>query len=402
MKIKIKQIIKDHFEGFWEKNQKKYPKEMRNDIYKEVKKMQGCGNEKDGFRAYICKLCGEIKKIGLTCKSKLCNKCGRKRLEEWSRKQARNLLKVPHRHCVFTIPEEFRGYFFWNRNGLKDLQDMVNETLSEYANGVNKLNREEYMKKKRRKQGGLLWQIGILTVIHTFGRDMGFNPHIHVLLAEVKIKGNEAREMNYINYRYLRKIWQYKLINYMVDKKPKKKEKYLKMFKEYSEGFYINARTRIRGVKGAIKYIGRYLARPAIAEYRITNYDGTKVKFWYNDHKTEEIVEKELTVEEFIGKLLMHVAPKNFKMAVSYGFYSGRVKLRVRKVFGVIQYIKSGLKAKYSMLKKNWENIKEKISYQEFMINSFGDDPQRCRCGGEMELYQIWHRKYGEIYNLLK
>lgn len=402
MKIKIRQILDENFIEFWLKNQNKYPKEMRKTILEEVEKMLGCGSILKGFVAFICMVCGEIKKVGFTCKSRMCNKCGRKRLEEWAKEQKRNLLNVKHRHCVFTIPEEYRQYFYWNRKKLRDLQDMVNETVTEYANGVKDSNRAEYMKMKRRKQRGLLWQVGILTVIHTFGRNIRFNPHIHVLLAEMKIKGNVVKEMEYINYNYLRKKWQYKLINYMIKAKPDKKKEYLKMFKKYPDGFYINLKTRLWNVRLAVKYIGRYLARPAIAEYRIKKYDGEKVEFWYNDHKTGEKVEEKIPVEEFIGRLLMHIMPKNFLVAVSYGFYSGRIKLKVRKIFGVIKYIKSGLKAKYNTYKKNWENVKGKITYKEFMINSFNKNPLKCTCGSEMEVYKIWSIKYGEIYNLLK
>lgn len=50
---------------------------------------------------------------------------------------------------------------------------------------------------------------------------------------EIKIRGKEVREMEYIDYEYFKKIWQYKLINYMISKKPEKKSEHLKMFKDY-------------------------------------------------------------------------------------------------------------------------------------------------------------------------
>jgi hypothetical protein len=45
--------------------------------------------------------------------------------------------------------------------------------------------------------------------------------------------------MEYLDYKYFRKVWQFKLINYMISKKPEKKAEYLKMFKDYRDGFYI-------------------------------------------------------------------------------------------------------------------------------------------------------------------
>ncbi len=59
--------------------------------------------------------------------------------------------------------------------------------------------------------------------------------------------------------------------------------------------------------KGATRYIGRYLGKPAIAEYRIVNYDGDEVTFWYEDHKTKKRVVETITVETFMGRLLMHI-----------------------------------------------------------------------------------------------
>lgn len=402
-KITIKQIFTDHFEGFWEKNNEKYPKEEREHIFEEVTKMINCGNTALGFVAYICMFCFNIIKLGFTCKSKFCVKCGKKYVSEWVEKKVKQILEVPHRHCIFTIPEQFRTYFFQNKKNLKELQDMVNETIIEYANGVNGKNRKEYEKKKKRKKGNELWQIGMIGVVHTFGSNLGFNAHVHALIAEIKMKGNEIVNMSFIDYEYLRKVWQYKLINFMIQKRPEKKVEYLKMYKNYSNGFYVNAASRMTSAKGAARYIGRYLARPAIAEYRILNYDGENVTFWYNDHETKQRVEETLKAEVFIGKLLMHIPPKYFKMARSYGLYAGSISIKVKKCFGLLQYINSGLKAIHYTLKDYWQKKKIKLTYRELMIRNFSKDPFECKlCRKIMELWQIWHTKYGYIYDLSK
>ena len=70
---------------------------------------------------------------------------------------------------------------------------MTNEKIF-YATLV-KNNIEKYIEKKKRKKCGELWQVGIIGVVHTFGRDLGFNPHVHTLILEIKIKGQEVKEM---------------------------------------------------------------------------------------------------------------------------------------------------------------------------------------------------------------
>lgn len=401
--IKIREIFENHYKKFWEENSVKFPEEEREHINTEVMKMLSCGDTSKGFVAYICFICISILKIGFTCKSRFCSKCGKKYVSQWVEKQREKLFDVPHRHSIFTVPKEFRGYFFRNKKALKDLQDMANETLCEYANGVDKRTRKEYEKKKRSKKSGVLWQIAMIGVIHTFGRDLGFNPHVHVLVAEIKMKGKEIKEMPYLEYEYLRKVWQYKLINYMMSKKPEKKTEYFEMFKAYKDGFYIHARTRMKSAKGAARYIGRYLARPAIAEYRITGYDGENVTFWYEDHKTKKKIVVTLKAEEFIGKLIMHIAPKHFKMARVYGIYAGSIYQKVKQCYGLLRYIQSGLEAIQYTLKSYYKNSTRKLTYRELMIRNFSKDPLKCRkCGKLMELWEIWHEKYGYIYDLCK
>ena len=155
-KITLKEIFEDHFQAFWGKNKEKVPENMREHTYIEVMKMIGCGDISLGFVAYICMVCFEKFKIGFTCKSRFCSKCGKKYVSQWVERQVDKILDVPHRHCVFTIPEEYRRYFYWNRESVKDLQDMAYEVIREYANEVNSSNREEYNKKKKRKKGGEL------------------------------------------------------------------------------------------------------------------------------------------------------------------------------------------------------------------------------------------------------
>ncbi|RLF28243.1 MAG: hypothetical protein DRN05_04445 [Thermoplasmata archaeon] len=55
------------------------------------------------------------------------------------------------------------------------------------------------------------------------------------------------------------------------------------LFKRYPKGFYVRAKDTINNKKGMVKYIGRYIRHPAVAESRIIFYDGNEVIFWYKD-----------------------------------------------------------------------------------------------------------------------
>ena len=170
---------------------------------------------------------------------------------------------------------------------------------------------------------------GILAVIHTFGGDIKFNPHIHVLVTEGGLTGDQWVDISFIPYTLLRKKWQYHLLTGLKSILPKTRENarfidYL--FKSQPKGFYVNGEKKMTSVRYAARYLGRYLARPALAEYRIVHYDGQKVTFWHKDHDTKEKKYATLEVDEFIKLLIEHIPLKGFKMVRHYGLYSRRSK----------------------------------------------------------------------------
>mgnify|MGYP000615245905 FL=1 len=59
-----------------------------------------------------------------------------------------------------------------------------------------------------------------------------------------------------------------------------------------------------------IKYIGRYLGRPAIATSRIDSYDGDSVTFHYNRHEDNKLITETIPALDFISRLTQHI-PEN-------------------------------------------------------------------------------------------
>gem|GEM_PF-5148744 len=74
------------------------------------------------------------------------------------------ILETSHRHSVFTIPEELRVEIYWNRDLLKDMCDGIYQVINHWF---------EKMSKKRK------YLPVVITVVHTFGRTLDFNPDIH-------------------------------------------------------------------------------------------------------------------------------------------------------------------------------------------------------------------------------
>jgi hypothetical protein len=101
----------------------------------------------------------------------------------------------------------------------------------------------------------------------------------------------------------------------------------------------VNAEQKMRDAKGAAKYIGRYLARPAIAEYRIVDYDGKTVQFWCEDHQTRKRVDETLPVYKFLLNLIQHISPKHFRMVGRFGLYSRRSYKKANQVLSLYAFM---------------------------------------------------------------
>ena len=279
---------------------------------------------------------------------------------------------------VFTIPEELRNYFGRERDRLKLLPQCAAKAVTSWMYKQNK--KEEFIP-------------GIIAVIHTFGRDLKWNPHVHMMVTEGgKGKLTTWRNFKYFSYEALRKRWQKILLDEII-KREENKDSFRrlknKIYKNNKDGFYVHAKNEIKSAKIAAKYIGRYVGRPAIAESRIIAYDGESVTFKYKRHEdNKEIIEK-VPVFEFIKKVIIHIPDKNFKMVRYFGLYSRRCKDKD-------QFIK--------MIDKKIVQIKKSIEKWEYRIlASFGVDPCKCsKCGGKMRFNDIVYPRYGSMREYFK
>ena len=373
-KGKIKIILEDHWHGFL----KIYENKIRSNVKKEVEKVLKCKDTKYGFIELKCDKCNTKKKIGFTCKSRFCTSCGKIYTDNWIDNMLGNLINVKHRHIVFTIPEELRKFFGIDRQRLKILPKCAARAVTSWMHSLNK--KEEFTP-------------GIVTVIHTFGRDLKWNPHVHMMVTEGG-KGNitEWRHIRHISYESLRKRWQKILLDEVTSISGNTKEVKLlknKLYKEKDKGFYVYAKTEIKSAKTAAKYVGRYVGRPAISESRILKYDGKNVTYKYTRHEDNKVIVETVHVYEFIKRIIRHIPEKNFKMIRYFGIYSRRSKCKVN-------FIKMIDKMVLSIRKSiaNWENR---------ILAITGVDPCKCpNCNNKMRFHDIVYPKYGSMRERLR
>ena len=151
-----------------------------------INKFLLCRDIKAGFIKYTCTECGHYHTIPITCKSRLCPSCGFKYSATWTQKMINDILNIPHRHILFTIPEELRAFFCYDRTLLSKLAKAVNEVMKyQFHNMHKKIARKFKVPKSSPNYftNSDIVHYGLITVIHTFGRDLKWNPHIHALVS---------------------------------------------------------------------------------------------------------------------------------------------------------------------------------------------------------------------------
>lgn len=355
----LQKIFTDYYEEI------KYSLHPRDCEMENIGKMIHCGDPSFGGAMYGCPHCGNLKFVPFRCHSRFCPTCGNKYAMDRTTKMSFKLINVKHRHLVFTIDEHLRDYFLQNRSLLNCLFHAVTSVILRMFKKINKSKN---------------YTPGFIMVLHTFGRDLKWNPHIHCLLTEGGYSNDCFwKNVNYFNYTFLRNAFRTALLNEMetMTDSSFKKTKAL-CYKNNKHGFYVYAKPNKCNPKVAAKYIGRYLGRPVIAASRIDKYDGENVTFHYNRHEDNVYVVETIPAMEFIQRLIRHIPEKHFKMIRYGGLYA-----RHRETDKKLSHAISKEKHKFFLSLNEWRTC---------ILSSFGYDPLKCpECGTTMLFMELYY-----------
>ena len=379
--------IKTIFLNFWDefvKIAKSKNKVIRPAITTAVEKMIYCKDLSKGYLFFECTKCNNFYIAGFSCNSRFCPSCGNRYREDRTREISKVCLNKPHRQFVFSIAKELRPYFLFYR----ELYDILFESVEESFDFL--LKSSKIARKEKR-------DFGYVSFLHTFGRAINDNPHIHVLICEGYMdKDNLFHKYDHFHYEKLRKTFMgillKKIYSFLKENHKNETQKFYELkcflYKKYTDGFYaygpkLENSSRV-AVKAISKYIARYVSHPAIAESRIIDLDYIKktVTYQYEPHQddhtddpnqklgTQKVTE---SVFDFIAKLIRHIPDKGFHLVRYYGFYSNRTTKN---------------KDKYEALYTIQEitRMKNNNYWINHLVASYHYNPLLCSCGATMTL----------------
>ena len=386
-KVTIRELFAEYWDIFYD-----YYNSLgliRPAIKENIESMIHCKDFSKGYLTYECPNCKNLVNIGLSCNSRFCASCGNRYRGERALSISKTVISRPHRQFVFSIAEELRKYFAepMDRDNLLDiLFESVNEAF-------NLLLESKIAKREHR-------QFGYMLFLHTYGRDIKWNPHIHALICEGYMdKYDIFHKYYFFPYEKLRKSFMFSLhnnmCNYMKDNKNEydynkfcKLTKYLE--KRYPDGYYAHGpklkdkNNNRLSVKKLTSYIARYASHPAIAESRILNvdYSNATITYYYDPHEDDLLDEndpnrlgrQEVTesVFVFMKKLVRHIPNKGFHNIRYCGFYAKHTNQDLSK-----------LKKLYTTNEIN--KMKSNINWNKKLKLTYNYEPLLCTCGHYMK-----------------
>lgn len=264
-----------------------------------------------------------------SCRNRHCPKCQTNARDKWLAKRSADLLPVPYVHVVFTLPHTLAPLVYHNKKLLYSLLFRASaETLLEVAANPKYLGAE----------------LGILSVLHTWGQTLEHHPHVHCVVPAGGLSPDQqrwvpARAKFFLPVHVLRhvfrgkfvaelqRLWRAKRLCLPGPLKALKPERTFRAFVRalYRKKWVVYAKPPFGGPEHVLHYLARYTHRVAISNHRITNFADGKVSFRWKDY-ARNCQQRVMTLEahEFLRRFLLHLLPLRFVRIRSFGFLANR------------------------------------------------------------------------------
>jgi hypothetical protein len=304
--------LADIFRQYGSSYRQKYASRIPATHIKAMRAVEQCRTEALGGQVYRCPNCEQVQYSYHSCRNRHCPKCQNEKAQAWLEKQQDLLLPVPYFLLTFTLPAGFNEVA---RSHQKLFYDLLFKTSAAAT---------QQLALDPRWLGG---QIGMVGVLHTWGRNLAYHPHIHYLVPAGSWKDGEwlpARHNFLLPVRALSRVFRGKLQQALRDS-----DAYARIpAKVWQQEWVVHCEGVGSGLN-ALKYLAPYIFRVALSNNRLLKLEQDRVTFRYRD--TESGAEKRcsLGAQEFIHRFLQHVLPHHFVKVRYYGFFAPTLRTRL-------------------------------------------------------------------------
>jgi hypothetical protein len=282
----------------------------------------GCRSAASGQVIFQCEDCGEPHVAARCCGNRHCPVCQQSKAEAWLARRLEQQLPTSYFMLTFTVPESLREFLRSHpREGYGAL-------FAASAGAIKTLAADD-------KHLGVD-STGFFGVLHTWGRQLQFHPHIHYVVPGGGFDSDghwQAADRGFfLPVRALSPIYRAKFRDEM--------ESAGLADEIDAEVWKVdwNVNCQAVGDGGAsLEYLSRYVFKVGISEGRIVTADEAQVVFRYRKVNSQRERTLTLAPDEFIRRFLQHVLPSGFMKVRHFGFLSPSFSMPIEEVKGRIE-----------------------------------------------------------------
>jgi hypothetical protein len=337
--LEVADVLRASGSSFWERNGSHLAWQHR----KVMDAIVRCRTATLGGHRDQCLRCGHQAISYNSCRNRHCPKCQGNARAKWLAARSAELLPVPYFHVVFTLPHELSSLVLQNKRLLYDLLFRTSAaTLLEVARDPKHLGAD----------------IGLLTVLHTWGQNLQHHPHVHCVVPAggLTLDGSgwvAASPRFFLPVRVLSRVFRGKFTAALKQLLLQNKLQFHsslqqlarpELFRQFLRQLFTNewvvyAKPPFGGAEHVLNYLARYTHRVAISNHRLVAFTEDRVSFRWKDYAAGG-KQKVMTVstDEFLRRFLIHVLPKGLVRIRHFGLFANRRRtaslLHCREVLG--------------------------------------------------------------------
>ena len=321
--------VADVFRRYGEAYRHKHDASMSGEQRRVMAAIEVCRTAVLGGHLERCDQCDYERNCFNSCRDRHCPKCQSLARAQWIEHRLAELLDCPYFHVVFTVPDEIAAIAYQNKGVVYDiLFHTTAETLKTIGADPKHLGAE----------------IGFFAVLHSWGQNLMFHPHLHCVAPGGGLSADGQRWVRcrarfFLSVRVLSRLFRRLFLESMEKafncgklrffaaleflRNPHAFAERIAQAKETD--WVVYTKRPFAGPQQVLDYVGRYTHRVAISNNRLIDLDNGRVKFHWKDYRdNSQIKVMDLEADEFIRRFLLHVLPEGFQRIRYYGFLANR------------------------------------------------------------------------------
>jgi Putative transposase/Transposase zinc-binding domain len=323
--LEVADIIRASGDSYWERHRSHLAWLHR----KVLDAIARCRTPALGGHRDQCSRCAHQAISYNSCRNRHCPKCQGNARTKWLTARCSELLPVPYFHVVFTLPHELSTLVLQNKRLLYDLLFRASaETMLEVARDPKHLGAD----------------IGLLSVLHTWGQNLQHHPHIHCIVPAGGLTKDRsgwiaASPRFFLPVYVLSRVFRRKFADGLEQIFDQDKLQFHGsiislaqpdcfhrfVHKLFRQRWVVYAKPPFGGAEHVLHYLARYTHRVAISNHRLVAFHDDRVSFRWKDyvHGGKQKL-MTLPADEFLRRFLLHVLPKGLVRIRHFGLFANR------------------------------------------------------------------------------